>query len=462
MSLKDAVLAVSTIIFVFASACGESADETDEQEQTNGDQPAVAEHEAVSCSDGLCTISGEITEDLTIPNDEDLQFILSGPVFVGDTDTDTETVETVEPGVTVFAEPGTSDNTSFLAVRRGSKLMADGTREEPIVFTTSAEEGERERGMWGGLILNGLAPINRGETAEGEGSTGTFGGDDPDDDSGVLRYVRVEFAGTLITSQNELNGIAFQGVGSGTTIEYVQVHMNKDDGVEFFGGTAQAKYLVLTGIGDDSLDWTDGWQGRIQYLVAQQYGDNTDRGIEADNLSDDNDATPRSKPTLANMTLIGPGSEADDGDAGILLRRGTGVEIYNSIVHNAATECLDIDSEATFSNAWDGEAEELNGELTIDRSIIDGCGQSFASDEEEFTPPFTVQEWFEAGDGNQQTAPGLNAPTDEQPDYGIGSDSAAAEMSGMAPAGWFDETDYVGAVGPDSDWTQGWTTHVRE
>jgi hypothetical protein len=444
------------------TACGDSADETnDDQQQPTGEQPAVADHENVSCSDGLCSISGAITEDLTIPNDDELQFLLSGPVFVGDEDPSTETIFEVEPGVTVFAETGTSDSASFLAVRRGSKIMAEGTEEEPIVFTTSAEEGSRGRGLWGGLILNGRAPLNVGDTAEGEGSTGTFGGDDPEDSSGVLKYVRVEFAGTLITSDNELNGIAFQGVGRGTTIDHVQVHMNKDDGVEFFGGTARAKHLVLTGIGDDSLDWTDGWRGGVQHVVIQQYGDNADRGIEADNLSDNNDATPRSKPTLANLTIIGPGTDAQDGDAGILLRRGTGANIHNTIVTSAAASCLDVDNQATFANAWDGDAGEYTGELTIDNSIISGCSQPFADDEQDFTPPFTVQEWFEAGEGNEQTDPGLRAPTAEQPDYRIEADSAA-DRAGSTPGGWYDETDYIGAVGPDQDWTSGWTIHATE
>ena len=116
-----------------------------------------------------------------------------------------------------------------------------------------------------------------GGVAEGEGNTGEYGGGaNPDntDSSGTFEYVVVEYAGKLITTEDELNGIAFQAVGSGTTVDYVQVHMNQDDGMEFFGGTVNATHIVLSGIGDDSIDWTSGYTGKIQYAIIHQYGDN--------------------------------------------------------------------------------------------------------------------------------------------------------------------------------------------
>ena len=137
------------------------------------------------------------------------------------------------------------------------------------------------------------------------GDTGEYGGTDPEDSSGILRYVRVEFAGIEFSPDNELNGIAFQGVGSGTVVDYVQVHFNQDDGIEFFGGTVNAKHLYCTGIRDDSFDWTDGWTGKGQFWVAQQRGDDADNGFEADNNGDDNEANPRSNPTIYNVTLVG-------------------------------------------------------------------------------------------------------------------------------------------------------------
>jgi len=451
MKLGDTLTTIAVAMFLTAG-CG-PAENTGENGGGNGSNggDGIAEHANVECQDSLCSISGEITEDLTIPNN-DKEMLLSGPVFVGDDES--ETVLTIEPGVTLFAEPGSADNISFLTIRRNSKIMAEGTADEPIVMTTSAEEGERERGLWGGLILNGNAPINVGDTAEGEGNTGTFGGTDPQDDSGVLEYVRVEFAGSLITSENELNGIAFQGVGSETTVDHVQVHMNADDGVEFFGGTVSARHLVLTGIGDDSIDWTDGWQGNIQHAVVHQFDDSGDRGIEADNLEDQMDAEPRSKPTLANLTIIG----SDPASEGVLLRRGTGANLHNVIVSGAGGPCLDIDNSPTFSNGWsDGD---FSGELTLDNALIHGCASSFA-DDEEGDRPFTVQEWFEAGDNNQPAEPGIKSTDRAEPDYRVEAGSAA-DASGSTPGGWFEETDFIGAVGTDTDWTSGWTIHATE
>jgi hypothetical protein len=180
----------------------------------------------------------------------------------------------------------------MLVVRRSSQIIARGTAALPIIFSSSKLDGERARGDWGGLIINGRSTINScaGGTgvceAFGEGGTGFYGGDDEADNSGVLEYVRVEFAGTLISPDNELNGIAFQGVGSGTTVDHIQVHMNADDGVEFFGGTVNVKHVLVTGVGDDSMDWTDGWRGRAQHIVLQQYDDGGDQGIDVGMAAD--------------------------------------------------------------------------------------------------------------------------------------------------------------------------------
>lgn len=212
---------------------------------------------------------------------------------------------TIEPGTQIFGE---TSSKAFLVIRRGSKIQAVGTKAAPIVFTSSKAAGARARGD-GGVVINGRAPINGCDAApcvaEGEGGTGLYGGANAADDSGTLRYVRVEFGGFPITEDNELNGIAFQGVGSGTDVDHIQIHMAKDDGIEFFGGTASAKFILTTGVSDDNIDWTDGWTGKLQFAVAQQYEDTGDNGIEADNNGDNNAALPRSSPTLSNLTLIG-------------------------------------------------------------------------------------------------------------------------------------------------------------
>ena len=235
-------------------------------------------------------------------------------------------------------------------------------------MTSSKNDGSRARGISGGLIINGNAPINacadsEGEACEayGEGGTGWYGGND----------LRTTLACSTMSSSSSrahssaqttsFNGIAFQGVGAGTEVDFIQVHMNADDGVEFYGGTVSAKHVLVTGAGDDSVDWTDGWQGNAQFVVVQQYDDNGDNGIEADN-NEANDADPMSEPTLANVTLIGS-PDSEDSDIGMLLREGTGAHIVNSMILGFNDACLDIDHDATWSNIDSGDVTLEGGGL---------------------------------------------------------------------------------------------------
>ncbi|MCY4015290.1 MAG: hypothetical protein OXG82_21585 [Gammaproteobacteria bacterium] len=175
----------------------------------------------------------------------------------------------------------------------------------------------------------------------------------------------MRFAGSNVDPENQRNGIAFQGVGDATTVEYVQVHNNLDDGVEFFGGTVDAKYIVLTGNADDSLDWTDGWTGRIQYLYIEQT-DSADNAIEADNREGDEGAMPRSNPSIANMTVLGKPDEN-----ALRLRRGTGLALSNSFVGGSAT-CIRVD----------GTSRDLLGtDLTIE-GVSFACAQTNRNDDD--------------------------------------------------------------------------------
>jgi len=415
------------------------------------DDAAGDDDDAAGCVDeGVCTLSGTIAEDMTLT--ADVAWVLRGGVFVGDDES--ATTLTIEPGTTVYGESATD---GMLVVTRNSRLVAQGTADAPIVFTSSKSEGSRARGDWGGIIINGNAPINScgadgGDPCEafGEGGTGWYGGDDPADDSGVLEYVRVEFAGTLLSPDNELNGIAFQGVGSGTVIDHIQIHMNADDGIEFFGGTAQAKHVLLTGIGDDSIDWTDGWQGKLQFAVAQQYEDNGDNGIEADNNGDDNTAAPRSHPTISNVTLIGvPGGASSD--VGMLLREGTAGALSNMVVTGFADACLDVDHSETFANV-------TAGDLTLTNSIVD-CATPFDIEAGDDVP---VDTFFGDGAGNEEGDPGLVDPFNLTTPGFKPSSTGLAATGGSAPSdAFFDAVSYRGGVDPSDDWTAGWTTSAR-
>ncbi len=374
----------------------------------------------------------------------DYYHVLRGAVFVRNGAT-----LSIGPGTTVVGEIATIGT---LIIEQGGRINAEGTASAPIVFTSDQPIGERARGDWGGLIINGRAPINTpGGTGIGEGDTGVFGGNNPVDDSGTLRYVRVEYAGIEFSPDNELNGIAFQGVGSGTTVDFVEVKHNKDDGVEFFGGTVDAKHLVLHTIGDDNVDWVLGWTGRLQYVMIQQRGDDADNGFEGDNNSNNHDLTPRSTPQIYNATIVGDpfsdwGNESDDG---IELRVGTAGIMRNIIVTGMKEKDIDISDSSTVNN-WN------NGALQISHTILHNNGRTDSTS----APLLATVPTIVNGD------PGLIDPfNNENPDLRPASVATlAGGGGGLTPAlppndGFFDVTTYIGAFAPAPAprWTDGWT-----
>lgn len=303
------------------------------------------------------TISGNITASRTLTADK--AYLLRGAVFVQEPAT-----LTIDRGTVLLGE-GSSKGT--LVVARGAKLVAEGTAAQPIIMTSDRPVGQRSTANWGGLILNGRAQFNSPDgLGAGEGNTGSFGGGSSPvntDSSGTLRYVRVEFAGIEFSPENELNGIAFQGTGSGTVVENIQVHYNEDDGIEFFGGSTNAKYVILTGIGDDNLDWTGGWNGKVQFLLAVQGKEKGNRGIEADNSENNNDAAPRSTPQVYNFTLIGNRPAGASELEGVVLRRGTAGILRNGITSGWPNQMVDVRDAAT-------QAQGGNGNLVVDNSIF--------------------------------------------------------------------------------------------
>ncbi|MBN1754912.1 hypothetical protein JW877_01730 [bacterium] len=393
-------------------------------------------------SDEVVTVSGVITGNTTWTADN--EYLLRGGVFVGN-DVD-ETILTIEAGTKIYGE---SSTWGMLVVRRNSRIMAQGTATDPIIMTSDRAEGERGRGNWGGLIINGNAPLNTGDEAYGEGGTGYYGGSDPNDNSGVLQYVRVEYAGREISPDNELNGIAFQGVGRGTTVDHIQVHMNKDDGIEFFGGTCNIKYALLTGIADDCFDYTDGWQGKAQFIVAQQYGDDADQGFEFDNSGEDNTAEPYSNPTIYNFTLIGDPA-GPESDIGMLVREGSKGKLYNGIIMGFYEHGLDIDHEQTFLNV---EA----GNLIIDNCIFYGNGANFINDDDGFDEEnFALNTMSHNLEATQ--SPVIDPYDKNAPDFRPQNAALTHTVADPPNDGFFTDVDFIGGVDPSNDWTQGWTT----
>ncbi len=378
-------------------------------------------------------IFGTIKTNTTFKATEN--YLLSGGVFV-------------EDGVTLTIEAGTTINTAddgttpFLSIKRGGKLMACGTSSSPIVFTPI--KSSPNPGEWGGIILNGKAPINVGAEATGEGGTGLYGGSDPTDNSGKLCYVRVEYAGKLLSTDNELNGFSFNGVGSGTELEYLQAYKGADDGFEFFGGTASLKYAVSTGNEDDSFDWTQGWTGNGQFWVAQQGSNGGDRGIEGDNLEDNNTVTPYSNPTLSNITLVGL-NDGDDLNQALKLREGTKGSLYNVVATGFPKRGCQVEHNQSITNM-------NNGELTFQNSIIDNVSPfKFTSSAGNDT---TVTNMFDQAVNNNQAASDGSLASFLNGYIGTSS-TGAFNTSGLSS--WFTSANYIGAVQSGSDWTANWT-----
>jgi hypothetical protein len=343
---------------------------------------------------------------------------------------------TIEPGTVVF---GSKAGQGTLIFRRGAKIEAEGNAMQPIVFTSELTVGERAAGDWGGLVINGAAPVNV-PNPEGEGDSGPYGGNDANDSSGTLRYVRVEFAGIRFSEQNELNGIALQGVGRGTVIEHVQVHHNQDDGLEFFGGTADAKYVLLTDARDDSLDWTFGWQGRLQHLVVIQRGGDHDSGIEADNNSNDNNLQPRSSPTIYNATFVGNRIVGQTSGRGVLVRVGTAGTLRNFIVSDFSGVGFEVNGTAS-------QQQYAAGDLSLENSILFNNGRD-------------TNVGLDAS--VLLTNPRLaNKTALPQPDLAPlpGSPARTATVAEPPNDGFFEAVDYLGGVDPAAPWYwAGWTT----
>lgn len=293
-------------------------------------------------------------------------------------------IVTVEDGGELHVPAGTHIHgsteiqPSALIVRVGGKLFSEGTEGAPVVFTSANPPEERQKGDWGGVVLNGASLCNfpAGECV-GEGSSGEYGGTNREDDSGVITYTRIEYAGYEISFGNELNALTMNGVGSGTTIHHVQTHAGSDDGFEWFGGTVNTRYLLATDISDDSFDYSTGFQGMGQFWLAQQDPHDGDNGFEVDGNEDDYNATPYTLPLLANVTLIGKGVDGAGGTEGesvdgLRLRRGTGGIIANALIIGFGDDGLDIDNAETLERA-------RAGAFAVTFSIIDMNAAAFES-----------------------------------------------------------------------------------
>ena len=299
---KFSTLALIAGMFVFTSC------------SNNDDDPVIEEPDN-------SVLQGSIVSDLTLKSGN--TYTLNGEFLVKEGAT-----LNIEPGVKIVAQY--DDRVDYILVEQGAKINAAGTASAPIIMTSSKEEP----GAWGGIHICGRAHTNA-EGGKGSSEIGgaVYGGDNDADNSGVLKYVRVEYTGYAFDEEHEANGMTFYGVGSGTMIENCEAYHGSDDGFEFFGGSVNVKNMVVVNCSDDSFDWTEGWNGKGENLVAFQEAESTlgydcDCLIEADNNENNYLATPVSHPVLKNLILIGNGGNKQ----GIRLRRGTEVEIISAKV----------------------------------------------------------------------------------------------------------------------------------
>ncbi len=297
-------------------------------------------------------LAGTYTENLTL--DPDNTYILNGALIMA-----SGTTLTIPAGMTITAEANKSG--VYIAISQGAKIIANGTATSPIVLTSA--ESNPEAGNWGGLIILGKAPVNsviEGATSTSEIASLPYGGNDPADNSGSIQYLRVEYSGEAITGAQENNGLSFYGVGNGTFVQYVESFEGGDDGFEFFGGTVEVSYLASINNQDDSIDWTEGFSGKITNAYVKQ-GTSHDKGIEADGYNSDygNNADPKfwSNPTLTNITIIGNG--ATTGGEAVRLRVGTQASLNN----------IHIEGFAKGSDVVGDAADNPTGAWVLDGSL---------------------------------------------------------------------------------------------
>jgi len=416
---------------------------------------------AVAGQERSCEIAGgsTLTGDVRLNNSA--TYVLGGRVQVG------AAMSTAGvPGASgnLFIEPGTlirgrAGSLARLVINPGSRLFAEGTPTAPIVMTGPTETGETEQGSWGGLILAGRAPINRNCTGPNSvtcsfeaDSQVVWGGTDVNDSSGVLRYLQVRSAGAIVTPPDrDLNSITFGGVGAGTVVDHIQAHNGSDDGLEFFGGTVNVNYAVVTGSDDDGLDFDFGYSGKIQFaFVRSDAGSVADsQGVESDNgaSGSDFDALPRTRPILANVTLDG----RNLGNDGLRIRRGSGMVLQNIAVVNYLSTCINLNDSPTYlAGAPAGQPTNLSGSLSIAGSFVANCPRLF---DDVATDPWLVSAWYNnaAQSNGSGTAAISSILNGRLPALG-----SPLRSGFVAPDATLDRYPVRGAFF-EGDWTEGWT-----
>jgi len=406
------------------------------------------------------TLSGDITANKTLTADR--IWVLNGYVRVLNNAT-----LTIEAGTII---KGDKLSKAALIIERGGKINAVGTAAKPIVFTSSQDAGSRAIGDWSGVVICGKAPINQtgGEAQYETGILGTnvalYGGTVADDNSGVMKFVRIEYAGIAIQQDREINSLTLAGVGSGTTIENVQVSFGGDDGFEWFGGTVNCKNLVAYKCTDDDFDFEFGYIGRIQYAVSikdpniyDASASGASNGIECDNGVSVDDA-PANKPMLSNFTFIGPGSTANaKHNVGVLFRKGTRFILRNSIILDHLKGGFSVATTQAGDRLAAGESDFKNNLVFSPAAnsnfVVSTAGTSFATND--ILRAFALNSTNSNAELASVAAAGITSPTLVNPVLTLATGSVAKTGASFTGLTGFEAVAFRGAM-DTNNWAAGW------
>jgi hypothetical protein len=443
-----------------------------------GTKPLKTAYMKIGVVTGVQNLSGDITTSRTLTRDT--QWNIQGLVFVKN-----NAVLTIESGTFVVGQPGSQPPSALIVTRTGT-IEAHGTKSRPIVMTSSQDFGQRQRGSWGGLVLLGRAPVNTAANAANNNPSGEFyieglqttpdalyGGTDPTHYCGSLEYVRVEYAGSILSPNNELNAFTWGGCGTRTVAHHLQSSYGLDDAFEWFGGTMNASHLVGGLAADDYVDFQLGYRGKIQYGLFYQSPDSPgNRGIEGDNSEFNAAAEPFSNPTMFNLTFVGSGGQGFDENTppGIFLRRGARGSFNNIVATRFVGSGVYLNEAATQNQATGGNLT-MNGILLWNtNSIGANAGPTVAGNTQNNAAGLATLAFLDgtpAGGAQNIVAadPLLTRPFEySDPDFMGMFASPIFRVGWIQPPddGFFDQSArFIGGIGI-FDWTEEWTSFLVE
>jgi hypothetical protein len=465
--MKKQLLNLSFAAAILVASCG--------KDKTTTTTPPVNNNTNIE------VLEGDISANKTLSANK--QYMLKGFVYV----TNGATL-TIEPGTII---KGDKETKGSLVITRGAKINAIGTADKPIVFTSEFDAGSRREGDWGGVILLGKAPINPtgGEAKIEGGLTATGGGDEKKyiyyggtetaDNSGTMKYVRIEFAGMAFSPDNEINGLTMGGVGNGTTLDYIQVYRSGDDAFEWFGGTVNAKHLIATNTWDDDFDTDFGFSGKVQFGVAQRFKNIADisgsNGFESDNDANGSTNAPQTKAVFTNMTIVGPinGNSASGINGnfqhGAQIRRNSSESIFNSIIMGFPLAGIYIDD----TKGTKTSDNVVAGNLKFAKNIIAGCPVRIKGTWSDLaTYIYNNNDTLgstsdvKLKDAFKYSAALASGSSVGVPSFLLDAGSPAATGASFSDSklqdAFFTPVTYRGAFDGSNDWTAGWTNWAAE